>query len=127
MAKATYVTTGGAKVQIDATPTELVEIMKALSTEPATAHDSKARKVARTKESSRPTRPKKSGPTGYVLELKDEGYFRSKRKLADLQAKLEEGGHIYAQTSLSPILIRLTKNRQLRRLKEKGGWVYVNN
>ena len=42
-----------------------------------------------------------------------------------VQKKLEENGHIYAQSSLSPALIALTKKKCLRRMKEKKGWVYV--
>ena len=39
--------------------------------------------------------------------------------------KLEENGHIYALHSLSPALLRLTRSKMLRRIKEKKGWVYV--
>ena len=69
---------------------------------------------------------KKEGPTSLISELADEGYFKSKRSISDIQKKLEERGHIYAQSSISPILTRLTRKRTIRRLKEKGTWVYVN-
>ena len=57
----------------------------------------------------------------------EKGYFKSKRTIGDIQKKLEEMGHIYALTSLSTPLIRLTrsKNSALRRLKENKQWVYV--
>ncbi|MGA8905575.1 MAG: hypothetical protein WB661_11290 [Candidatus Bathyarchaeia archaeon] len=67
-----------------------------------------------------------SGPTGHIRELVDEGFFKQKRSLGDIQKALEAKGHIYATTSLSPILVRLTRSRILRRLKEQGAWNYVN-
>ncbi len=63
---------------------------------------------------------------GHIRQLKSEGFFGTKRTLGSIQERLEELGHIYPQTSLSPALIKLTKKRELRRLKEKGVWVYVN-
>jgi hypothetical protein len=45
----------------------------------------------------------------------------------EVQKKLEEKGHIYAQESLSGPLLRLTRDKHvLRRLKDKKGWVYVS-
>ncbi len=69
---------------------------------------------------------RKGGPTALIAELAEEGYFKSKRLIGDIQKKLEERGHIYPVTSISPCLTRMTKRRQLRRLKENKGWVYVN-
>jgi hypothetical protein len=78
------------------------------------------RSKTRTRESSR------KGPTSLITDLVAEGFFKSRRSLSEIQKKLEETGHIYAQTSLSPILVRLVRKRDsLRRLKEKKGWVYV--
>ena len=50
-----------------------------------------------------------------------------KAKMAKIQKKLEETGHIYAQHSLSPALLALTRDKRvLRRIKEKNGWAYVS-
>ncbi len=65
------------------------------------------------------------GPIAYVRQLKEEGFFNAKRPLKAIQEKLAEKGHIYSQPNLSPALIRLVRNRELGRLKEKGAWVYV--
>jgi hypothetical protein len=50
------------------------------------------------------------------LELREEGYFKSKRFLNDIKKKLEEKGHIYARTTLSPTLLNLVKRKDLRRV-----------
>ena len=65
------------------------------------------------------------GPIAYIRQLKEEGFFNTKRPLKAIQEKLAERGRIYAQPNLSPALIRLVGNRELGRFKEKGAWVYV--
>lgn len=66
------------------------------------------------------------GPLGHILELKEEGFFRTKRSLGAVRDKLSEKGHIYPPSSLSPAMIRLTRGEKLRRLKEGTTWVYVS-
>lgn len=63
-----------------------------------------------------------------VRALADEDYFGEPRSLAEIQAKLAEHGWHYAQTNLSTPLIRLVRQRQLRRLQLAEGnkkvWKY---
>jgi|SRR5208282_2612254 len=63
-----------------------------------------------------------------VRALADEGFFGEPRSLADIQGKLAEHGWHYAQTNLSTPLIRLVRQRQLRRLQQAEGnkrvWKY---
>jgi hypothetical protein len=66
------------------------------------------------------------GPQDLIAQLAEQGFFKSKRSLGEVQSKLEEGGHIYAITSLSTPILRLTRKRTLRRIKEKEGWAYVS-
>ena len=87
-------------------------------------YDKKKRKKAITGNGGASSK-KQKGLTSLVTELIEEGYFKSKRTLGDIQKKLEERGHIYARTSISPMLTRLTRKRTIRRLKEKKVWVYV--
>jgi hypothetical protein len=75
--------------------------------------------------SSAPKRARSKGPVGLITELAADDFFKTKRMLPEVQKKLEEGGHIYAQSSLSPAVLSLTKKKILRRLKEKQGWAYV--
>lgn len=63
-----------------------------------------------------------------VRALAEEGFLGEPRSLADIQAKLAEHGWHYAQTNLSTPLIRLVRQRQLRRLQLAEGnkkvWKY---
>jgi hypothetical protein len=61
-----------------------------------------------------------------IRELRDNDFFTSKRGLGDVQKALEEGAHIYPVTTLSPVLFRMVRGKELRRLKEDGAWKYVN-
>ena len=129
MAKANMVLPDGTTVTIEGTADEVAVLLSKCSQSGtpssgrgATPKSGRKRTAKREKGSGK----RKSGPTAYITELVDEKYFKSKRTLGDIQKKLEEHGHIYAQTSLSPILTRLTRKRTLRRLKEKKGWVYVS-
>lgn len=128
MAKANLVLANGTKVMIQGTPEEVAILLSRCSQagepSPLDATPGHSRRKNRGRSTNAPPK-KKSGPTLYITELVAEQYFKSKRTLGDIQKKLEERGHIYAQTSLSPVLTRLTRRRDLRRIKEKKGWVYV--
>lgn len=130
MAKANLTLANGTKATFQGSPEEVAKLITLLSgsqaqslTEPAVrAGHSKTKGGVRSPGSGR----KPSGQTGLITELKEEGFFKIKRSIADIQKKLEEGGHIYAQTSLSMPLTRLTRARVLGRIKENGVWKYVN-
>lgn len=129
MAKANLVLPNGTTVNIEGTAEEVAALLSKFSAPEARGHSdsSRQRKKQKPGSSSGSSKAKKpDGPTSLVGELAAEGYFKSKRTLGDIQKKLEERGHIYAQTSISPVLTRLTRKRTIRRIKEKKGWVYVN-
>jgi hypothetical protein len=128
MAKANLVLPNGTTVAIEGTADEVAVLLSKFS-QPAEVEPSKTQKRKKPRLSGGTvggTKKKKDGPTGLITELAKEGYFKSKRTISDIQKKLEELGHIYAITSISPCLTRLTKSRTLRRLKENKVWVYVN-
>jgi hypothetical protein len=112
----------GTKITIEGSAQEVASIINKISqsTKPKaeTKHIADSRTTRKTK-----TIPK--GPTGHILSLNNEGYFKARRTLSDIQKKLEEKGYIYARTSLSPVLVRLTRKREIRRIKTSKGWVYV--
>ncbi|MEK7728887.1 MAG: hypothetical protein AAB354_10770 [candidate division KSB1 bacterium] len=129
MAKANLVLPDGTTVNIEGTAEEVATLLSRFSKPEAGGHSgvSTQRKRKKSKYSFGSNKSKKTdGPTSLVEELAAEGYFKSKRTLGDIQKRLEERGHIYAQTSISPVLTRLTRKRTIRRIKEKKGWVYVN-
>ena len=125
MAKANMVLPDGTKVAIEGTAEE-VALLLARCSQVSSPPDRQMRKRKLQRSPRRKSQTtKRAGPQTYIAELVTEGYFKSKRNLGDIQKKLEERGHIYAQTSLSPAMTRLTRKRTLRRIKEKKGWVYV--
>ncbi len=133
MANANLVLPDGTTVSIEGTAEEVALLLGRFSgdsaqtqTDPPRGPSNKARR-RRAASRSGQTAPKEArGATGYVRELINEDYFKTKRSLGDVKATLEERAHIYPVTSLSPVLFKLTKSRELRRLKEDGKWVYVN-
>lgn len=127
MAKAKLVLPDGTKVDIEGTAEEVARLLTTFAASPAASPAKRptARKSRSKGTSKSPSTPKRKGPQALIAELAGAGYFKSKRTIGDIQKKLEEKGHIYAQQSLSSPLIRLTRNKTLRRIKEKGNWVYV--
>ncbi len=127
MPKANLTLPDGTVVTIDGSTEEVAKLLQTFSSSRhAPAAKSRRSTGGRRATSAKSTARKRQGPTTYLLELRDEGFFKTKRFLNEIQKKLEERGHIYARTTLSPTLLQLVKKRELRRLKEKRGWAYVH-
>lgn len=128
MAKANLVLSDGTKVDIEGTVEEVALLLEKFSQplEKSTSSSGGRKRSKKKAKSSSGGGKTKKGPQALIANLVEEDYFKTKRTIADIQKKLEEKGHIYAQTSLSTPLVRLTRNRTLRRLKEKKGWAYVS-
>ena len=130
MAKANLVLSDGTKVKIEGTADEVAILLGRFSAQESsytggtTTKKKVKKKIKKTTPGGRAS-IKQEGPTSLITELVGEGYFKAKRTMGDIQKKLEERGHIYALSSISPALTRLTRKRTMRRLKEKKGWVYV--
>lgn len=75
---------------------------------------------------SKKTSTSKKSPQKLISDLKDNGFFMEKKSLTEVQKKLEEMGFIYAQSSLSPSLLQLVRNKSLKRNKEEDIWFYIN-
>lgn len=62
-----------------------------------------------------------------ITKLRDDGYFDEPRRVGDLIGKFGELGHSYKVGDLSPVLIRLTRNKVLTRTKNKATnqWEYT--
>jgi hypothetical protein len=116
MAKVHITTKEGALITIEGTPAEVATITEKLSraTAPSLHKGSKHRQ-----SKLKPT------PMGLLGSLIDGNFFRKPKDLAAVKVALEEMGHVYPMTTLSPILLRLVRKRQLRRIKEKNRWLYV--
>ena len=99
-------------------------ILGALLTAPALQRSSEA--PARPLPEDRGEAP--SSLAGRIAILAQEDYFSQPRSLAEIQGSLAEHGWHYAQSNLSTPLIRLVRQRQLRRLQVAEGnkrlWKY---
>ena len=131
MAKANVLLPDGTRVTIEGTPAEVAIVLKKFSEDTVPSAVGRRSPSSKSKQSNKGGAKKKKsqtrkGPTGLILGLRDDGFFKTRKALPDIQKKLEEQGHIYAQSSLSPALVRLVRARDLRRLREKKGWAYVN-
>jgi hypothetical protein len=87
------------------------------------------------KTSAPATRPEevRGSPPASLAErinlLGEDGFFTEPRSLSDIQMKLAEHGWHYPQTNLSTPLVRLVRQRRLRRLQLPEGnkrvWKYA--
>jgi hypothetical protein len=74
-------------------------------------------------------RSRRASPRAHLDELLNEGFFDSRRRLPEIAEKLRTRGHIYRQESLSPHLLKMTRDKVLRREQEaredrRAMWVY---
>lgn len=118
MARAHVTTARGAKVTVEGTPEEVAFLVSQL--EGGAVPSKKKTKVTTHASKSRPT------PTSLIADLIDGGFFKKPKELSAIKLALEEQGHYYPITSLSPTLLRFIRKRQLRRIKNQKRWLYVN-
>jgi len=115
MAKAQIVTENGTKVTIEGDVDEVANLVRQFDR--SASPTLPAAKVVRDGA--------KAGPQDRVLSLATSGFFKRPQGLAAIRAALEEQGHFYPVTTLSPVLLRLVRSRNLRRIKAGNVWSYV--
>ncbi|MGO9774361.1 MAG: hypothetical protein ACLPSW_33380 [Roseiarcus sp.] len=121
MAKVQVTMKSGTKLTIEGVPEEVAELVARLE-----GHSDKgARGKKGNTNGVAPRSRSKAGIVALISELIDGGYFKKPRDLSAVKMTLEEQGHLYPVTTLSPILLRLTRKRQLRRIKQKNRWLYT--
>ena len=121
MPKAHIVTKGGTKITIEGTHDEVASLTKQL-TEPASSPATPKSKLSK---GSKHTLKLKPTPSNLIATLIDGGFFRKPKDLASTKVALEEMGHFFPVTTLSPVLLRLVRKHQLRRMKDKKRWLYT--
>lgn len=129
MAKANLTLPDGTTVSIDGTAEEVALLLQKFTAPGTDGQRTGSRRATKARTTGRQQPAAKAvrkGPQQLVKDLAAEDWFKTKRTIGDLQQKLEEKGHIYAMESLSTPLLRLTRSKVLRRLKDKSGWVYVS-
>jgi hypothetical protein len=123
MAKAQLTTSKGTKIVIEGTADEVAAMVRQLEASESGGHRTDSHQSRG--KSRLPVRKAKVGPVVLISELIDGGYFKKPKGLGNIKETLEEQGHFYPVTSLSPVVLRLVKKRQLRRVKEGIRWLYV--
>ena len=119
MARASITTKSGATVMIEGTQDEVAALLARLEGGAVPDGGPRARPAARRLNGTRPT------PMGLLSELIAEAFFAEPRELAAVRIALREKGHFYPVTTLSPIMLRLVRKKELRRIKDSGRWTYV--
>jgi len=77
------------------------------------------------KQQKTPQKPKRKSLGNALLDLIDENFFNSPKNLKKISERLEVNAIFYPKTSYPDALLRLIKNKKLRRLKDKNQWIYV--
>src|SRR5688572_26382058 len=120
MAKAELKTKSGTVIVIEGSPDEVASVVKKIEGAPP---EERSPRKPRKKEA--PERTAKPTPVNLISSLIDGGFFRKPKDLASVKVALQEMGHFYPVTSLSPALLRLVRRRELRRLREDKRWMYT--
>lgn len=121
MPKAVITTKQGATVAIEGSHEEVLALV-------ALFDQGTAQSVSEAPARSSKSTPNSKGKPTLALLLSDligQGFFSTPKKLSAVREALEERGHFYPVTTLSPVLLRLVRKKELRRLKDKGQWTYV--
>jgi hypothetical protein len=118
MAKAQITLPDGTSIKFEGTPEELAVAMDRLRVQATKPPRDPRRGTGK-------ERRKRANPTDLIANLIDGGFFKKPKDLASVKAALEEMGHHYPVTTLSPTMLRQVRNRNLRRLKQDRRWMYT--
>ena len=77
------------------------------------------------RKESKETKKGKMSIGDMILELREEGFFKSPKSLIEIKNALAEKGEIYEATTLSAQVIRQIRKRNLGRIKQDKKWMYV--
>jgi hypothetical protein len=125
MAKAKIVTKSGTTIDLEGTAEEIAALIEKFEGRTAPVDRPSKRSDGQKRKAVGLAKKQKQGPKGLVAELVDEGFFAKPRTFKELGDRLKEGGHYYPRTSLSPVMLALTKDRIIRRIKSGKHWTYV--
>lgn len=65
------------------------------------------------------------GLAGAIMDLVSESFFDKPKDLSEIESRLKANAIFYPKTSYPESLLRLIRNKKLRRLKENKKWKYV--
>jgi len=119
MPRAKIITPTGATIVIEGSTKEVAELVGKIEGIPrgfeSSQRASGGKKQQRAKDSL----------TGLIASLIDGGFFKKPKDLAAVKLRLDEMGHVYPVTTLSPSMLRRVRSRDLRRLKQDNRWFYT--
>jgi len=117
VAKAKISAPDGTTIDITGTPDEIAVVVERIRRQSYTA----AGKAS-------PRGAKKARPPqllDLIESLVDGDFFRKPQDLGAIKTALEELGHHYPVTTLSPTMLRQVRKRNLRRIKQDKRWFYT--
>ncbi|MDD5302741.1 MAG: hypothetical protein PHS14_06480 [Elusimicrobia bacterium] len=71
------------------------------------------------------TTRKQDGPTARIADLIETGIFDKPCALGIVHAALRDLGHLYPLSTVSVTLLRLARDKKLRRVREGGKYLYA--
>jgi hypothetical protein len=119
MAKAHLTTKAGTTIVIEGSTEEVAALVRQIQEDAPPGEKTWPPRRQKRGKSAKPT------PQNLISSLIDGGFFRKPKDLASVKVALEEIGHFYPVTTLSPALLRLVRGRQLRRIRDKKRWMYT--
>ena len=122
MPKALLTTKSGAHVTLEGTKEDIVELLSLIE-----GGGDKAGQRAPSTAAKKKTLKSRGRPTlnNLVSELLDGSFFKKPKELGAIRLALQEQGHFYPATTLSPVMLRMVRRKQLRRIKDNNRWLYV--
>jgi hypothetical protein len=118
MPTASITTPSGAKVVIEGSQLEVADLLAIFHRAETSAAKPRPRVPA--------SNAVRTGPLELLLGLIDDGFFKAPKDLGSVKAALEEQGHFYPTTTLSPLMLRLVRRKALRRIRDNKRWTYVS-
>jgi hypothetical protein len=122
MAKAEIKTRGGMHINIEGDAEEIAAVIANVKGREDLIE---ARRQFTEKQRSIPKKARDS-LVDFILQLKEEGFFKKPRKVIDVKEALDQNAHHYPFPSISTALIRQVKKGELGRVSEGNAWAYVN-
>jgi hypothetical protein len=90
-------------------------------------HEIRLKKLeGRTKSVKNTKNKKASSIMDYIMEMKDDSFFKNPKLLKDIINELGRSGHHYNASSLTEPLQRAVRQKKLGRVGQKGKWQYVS-
>ncbi len=119
MAKAKIVTKTGLRITIEGETSEVKEFIEYMET------NVKEKTKKSTSVKTHDKKGKLNTATDIILSLKEDDFFNKPKTMLDIKHAIEEQGMIYPMTTLSGVLLKLVRRRELARIKENKKWCYV--